>query len=92
MTEENKINDGGPAFPTEARSFSPTSKSCYWHNGMSLRDWFAGMTLCCNRLSNHGSAALAEEAYELADAMLKEREKRSNPRPNGHRESRNGIV
>ena len=62
-------NDGGPAFPPSA-----------WpdYRGMSLRDWFAGQALA-GMLSSDGrptgDQAKAEWAYDLADAMLRAREK-----------------
>ena len=94
MTNENKIKDGGPAFPTEARALFPTNKASFWCDGMSLRDWFAGMALqgvlgSHANLENHMamietsqkkgvmcSEFVAVVAYELADAMLKERDKK----------------
>lgn len=44
---------------------------------ISLRDWFAGMAICGHTNSvKHGCKnEFAEEAYKLADAMLREREK-----------------
>ena len=63
MTKE--INDGGPAFPT---------------GGMSLRDSFAAkamqsMLRAYQNVSVFTSTVLAKDAYVMADAMLKEREK-----------------
>lgn len=66
-------NNGGPAFPI------PTLEREYWDrkqgepNGMSLRDWFAGMALqgalACP--GNSGKFAdFASDAYQYADAML----------------------
>ena len=74
--------NGGPAFPNES-DFGVSDKSC----GMSLRDYFAAAAL--NRLlawdftgppeSKSGFAHYAEQAaltaYQLADAMLAERDK-----------------
>lgn len=63
------MNDGGPAFPiTEP---SP-------HNGMSLRDWFAGMALQASSFVWRNVMTeedVARNAYRVADAMLKERSK-----------------
>lgn len=64
--------DGGPAFPNVSG-----------HDGMSLRDWFAGMALSRIAGSNfdHTTKALpklndiSEECYAYADAMLAERSK-----------------
>jgi hypothetical protein len=55
-------------------------------DGMTLRDWFAGMAMqgfCSNpNASNHPAAVAnwlrdhgAVSAYQMADAMLKERSK-----------------
>ena len=59
-------NDGGPAFP-----FSD-DVDC---EGMSLRDWFAGLAM--QGMMASGSQApddrLAAEAYAAADAMLEAR-------------------
>lgn len=81
-------DDGGPAFPVLGyyKSISgdirpqPTI-----YDGMSLRDWFAGMALqgMCAHITNEkildmsngflGAATPAKAAYVFADAMLKER-------------------
>jgi len=72
-----KNKDGGPAFP-RPHSFANTFEIPS-QEGMSLLDWFAGMALI-GILAN--SSQIVEEklasswAYEYADAMLKEREKR----------------
>ena len=70
--------DGGPAFPGKDRING-------WDvSGMSLRDYFAGQALngllaCSERARNepedHGLCVrfYVLAAYELADAMLKER-------------------
>ena len=64
------IDDGGPAFPVD--------RAARKHDGMSLRDWFAGMAM--NGLlsdpryeGTHEQAA--EYSYRMADAMLAERKK-----------------
>ena len=72
-----------PAFPRDERYLG--------HNGMSLRDWFAGQALaglCANPggpyqandlsgwgLVNCGTDDIGGEAYRIADAMLAERSK-----------------
>lgn len=76
MTNENKIKDGGPAFPTEARTLFPTNKASFWCDGMSLRDWFAGMALQGINTQELMFAEAARYAYQIADAMLKERDKK----------------
>jgi hypothetical protein len=66
-------NEGGPAFPGNIGIYDP---------GMSLRDWFAGQSIAGllfmvsagkHDLMHHGHKGLAEEAYRVADAMLKAR-------------------
>jgi hypothetical protein len=67
------INDGGPAFPRDHRYEG--------HNGMTLRDYFAAKAM--QGFAADGAFArdngltideLAEDAYDVADAMLKARE------------------
>lgn len=63
-----------PAFPSSV----PVNFQ-YAHDGMSLRDWFAGQALqgmqasAAYEITPYKQRAL--EAYELADAMLAERSK-----------------
>lgn len=73
------VNDGGPAFPRAAFTpgeghdhFSSGGFTSYQQEGMSLRDWFAGMTISgMPRSSGLTTAAeRATSAYEQADAML----------------------
>lgn len=67
-----KNDDGGPAFPQNDAAVNRINN----HDGMSLRDWFAGMVLqgLAERLSLTGDGLwyrdLADEAFKLADAML----------------------
>ena len=73
----SKIDDGGAAFPNEY------GNSVRERNGMSLRDYFASQAMqgiCASRdeagtLIEHGYEWIASEAYRIADAMLKERNK-----------------
>ncbi len=60
--------DGGSAFPYDNADEG--------YAGMSLRDWFAGMAMHEMFVSGGWSKYkyLAEEAYAVADAMLKEKE------------------
>ena len=72
--------DGGPAFPE-----SGPRGQAIGGEGMSLRDWFAGRALA-GLLSNPslvhtgsgpaGPPHFAAAVYELADALLAERDKR----------------
>lgn len=76
--------DGGPAFPGK-RPFKYYSmgehKGVETVPGMSMRDWFAGLALqgICASGPGRGwsNALLAQEAYQLADAMLAARESKS---------------
>lgn len=79
MSDETKnVEDGGPAFPDER-----------WQNGMSLREYFAGMALN-GILSNPttvtaklfrsddgfmNSEMISACAYEQADAMINRRKR-----------------
>ena len=68
-----KINDGGPVFPSEIGTIS---------KGITLRDYFAGQAISqiiavCANDTTHGMTEadyFACRAYEIADAMLKARE------------------
>ena len=76
------FKDGGPAFPFTERNAD--SSYYHGHGGMSMRDWFAGQALaacyaqvlasaveCCPENWRDGAA---QEAYQMADAMLAARE------------------
>lgn len=69
------INDGGPAFPV-ADSYRVDGQ-VYNHNGMTLRDWFAGQAMASILISKNFTQAstkeITERAYWYADAMLDER-------------------
>ena len=65
-----KIEDGGPAFPSEHSSNSPAP------NGMSLRDYFAAkaMQSMFEKVVQHEDfKSCAKRAYWVADAMLEAR-------------------
>lgn len=69
------MNDGGPAFPVPPYGTGdPRDGMTPSHNGMSLRDWFAGHALA-GMMADHEETGSAEEisraAYSLADAMLR---------------------
>ena len=63
-------NDGGPAFPVPLNA---------WTEGMALRDQFAlsGLQYLGQRtdVTIRSAEHIAEIAYQIADAMLAEREK-----------------
>lgn len=76
-------HDGGPAFPRPA-TFRPDGDWCDGPEyGLSIRDWFAGQALAGMDLkygarqlgypAEHARGA-AEQAYVIADEMLKARE------------------
>ncbi len=68
---------GGPAFPSVTPPFEDVPGVRY--SGMSLRDWFAGMTLqgivASDADMNINNDKAAEWSYAQADAMIAQREK-----------------
>ena len=70
----NQINDGGPAFP----NVPPDSQYSDWDKGMTLRDYFAAAALKgqAHRFAHphEHRELLAQDCYDIADAMLKARE------------------
>ena len=76
-------NTGGSAFPQVDLKDSYGRLVPDRQAGMTLRDWFAGQAasgICSSRdeagvLLEHGYEWIATEAYRVADAMLKERNK-----------------
>lgn len=78
MSEEKKIDDGGPAFPHTVKNDDGTYFAC--ESGISIRDWFAGQALAgllshsfedgSDFLHETGPDAAAYQAYRMADAML----------------------
>ena len=91
MSNQTKINDGGPVFPqpNEQRYLDPVHgvirpSDIYGPapSGIKLRDYFAGQALagiCGDGIpgNHHWPANVVRDAYELADLMLAEREKGS---------------
>jgi hypothetical protein len=79
----NKIDDGGPVHPVRIptggthRNDEPEPTSL--HTGMSLRDYFAAKVIPAIYGDSLGGPDwrddVANQAYQLADAMLKAREK-----------------
>ena len=72
-----KINDGGPAFPTFENAGDPRQTGFMTRPGMTLRDWFAAAALtglCANPADETGMSKIAPWCYEVADAMLAARE------------------
>lgn len=86
MSDKTTIDDGGPAFPggvTDCFIDSPHGgkerASAYGFQpveGMSLRDWFAGMAIYSAVASSADDSDLewiAGRAYRIADAMISAR-------------------
>ena len=73
--EKTMKNDGGPAFPMQENE---STVAC---EGMSLCDWFAGMAMQADIstrqrfMDTASKKECAKEAYEVACAMIAEREK-----------------
>jgi hypothetical protein len=68
--------NGGPAFPLHRRIYDAENKKFLDSDGLTMRDWFAGMALTA-AMQNMGysdNKVLSKMAYMIADAMLKERE------------------
>lgn len=73
------VPDGGPAFPVDVEDTGPIGGS-YRSGGLSLRDYFAGQVLPAVYAASIARGdelqeTIVSEAYEVADAMLTEREK-----------------
>lgn len=70
--------DPQPAFPLYRKRpiFYGNGSFNYWEYndtpGMTLRDWFAGQAIQGVMLTQSTPQLIAEEAYAIADAMLKE--------------------
>jgi hypothetical protein len=80
----NNTNTGGPAFP-EVRIISGDNYNAptkVYYGGMTLRDYFAAKAIpeltkvysYCNADPTDYADGIANDAYKIADAMLKERE------------------
>lgn len=76
----NKINDGGPAFAnawTETNEYGVSFP--YVTNGLTKREWFAGMALAgyfaAPNTPHRNATDCAEYLFKMADAMLAESQK-----------------
>ena len=71
----SNTNTGGPAFPSGLIDPStPEDAVQSWHNGMTLRDYFAAKALrTYSDDTNELMMANAIKAYKQAEAKLKER-------------------
>ncbi|MBT1771930.1 hypothetical protein KK000_06680 [Enterobacter hormaechei subsp. xiangfangensis] len=81
----SKENHAGPAFPHIRKPVAPGVEEVITNGGMSLRDYFAAkaMASIVRRWDGHSFGGgpespqykeLAEDAYHIADAMLRARE------------------
>jgi hypothetical protein len=70
----NPINDGGPAFPTDAICKS-SGRLLHQNFGMSLLDHFAGLAMPALIVAGHDMQQAATNAYATAAAMIAERER-----------------
>jgi hypothetical protein len=81
MSEQTKIDDGGPAFPqpnhiVDTDRGREEARGWMQDSGMTLRDWFAGQALAGLLASSENNMpfyVVAPLAYRHADAMLKAR-------------------
>lgn len=77
----NNLPDGGPAYPVadfDHQTFSPSTvdEARRLLSGMSLRDYFAAKAMQAMLTGIHVGANpyLAQQAYQVADAMLAARQ------------------
>ena len=66
------IKDGGTAYPVS--TWNNDTESFQIMGGLSLRDHFAGLEMLGWRDTSRSLKEDAEEAYRMADAMLRARE------------------
>ncbi|MPV55889.1 hypothetical protein CFB46_12000 [Burkholderia sp. HI2761] len=79
----SKVNNGGPAFPSTTKTYVAKDGDTMHQgaNGMMLRDYFAAKAMESLALQQNlysidtveGVEAIAANAYDLADAMLRAR-------------------
>jgi hypothetical protein len=72
-------NDGGSVFPSEQGHTPEGLWNVTVENGMSLRDWFAGLAMqaLINFINKRtGDREVTSLAYKYADEMLRAREVR----------------
>jgi hypothetical protein len=72
LPQPRQIGDGGPAFPSGDGQAGGGPNHYY---GMRLRDWFAGQVLAGSARQFDKPSGAAKWAYDVAEAMLKERER-----------------
>lgn len=83
MSEQ--INDGGPAFPTEVERKRGVTVSRIIQGGISHLDYLAAKAMAALMTQSEGAwnwpdKRIAEWSYDLAEAMLEEKKRRSHER------------
>ncbi len=77
------FDDGGPAFPTKREALDPRATGWHMEDGMTLRDWLAGQALTSMNYdwfdSSNRNQEMAQESYNIADAMLAARKPKEAP-------------
>jgi hypothetical protein len=76
MNEPEPIENGGPAFPHHVYKFENSMSKHGIFDGMSLRDYFAGVALSSNigwGEEGYQFANAARDCYRMADAMIEAR-------------------
>ena len=73
MSEKEKIDDGGPAFPVVGmgeRAGQPFTQ--IFNGGMSLRQYYAGMALqgILGVMAQAKNEYISRQCFDLADAMI----------------------
>lgn len=71
-----KIEDGGHAFPVCFEGGANSGEQPYFHEGMSLRDWFAGQVLSgfmSAKAMHFNPEDDAAYCYRVADSMISAR-------------------
>jgi hypothetical protein len=75
----SNTNTGGAAFPMNwVKQEAPNLNVILEQRGMTLRDYFAAKTMqywLCHPINLEDADRCARNAYSMADAMLKERNK-----------------
>jgi len=78
--EPKPIDDGGPAFPHHVYKFEMSMSKHGVFDGMSLRDYFAGVALSAQAdcgTKDYSISDAAHDCYMMADAMIEARKVQS---------------
>jgi len=78
----SETNDGGRAFPAHVQYLHSGGTGDEYFPGMSLRDWFAGQAMQAMMTNDARRMDWKDEtvslwSYEMADAMIEARERRT---------------